>query len=197
MMDLLLRRRQMMMAAEGPLRGYLIHGSPTISGNIMTPTAGGFIYTPEPFDPGDEPWEIVTNTIKVRGNATNGEIFCTVDGDGAFVYGYMWKTITSSSRMVARQYASSNGTSWDLLNNYATAGLIHSSGYADMIVRRNGTSYSFTTRTTTRSTTLATPPLFGCHIAFGGGNSTTPTTMDFDLSKTYITIGGKLWWSAI
>ena len=196
MMDLLLRRRQMMMAAEGPLRGYLIHGSPTISGNIMTPTAGGFIYTPEPFDPGDEPWEITTRTTRA-GSAGPGEIICTVGSDGSMVYGYIWKGIKSGSSEVARQYASSNGTSWDLLNNYSTAGLMQTSGAANMHVIRNGTTYSFKTKSTTRSTTLATPPRFGCHIAFGGGSSQTPIPFTFDLSETYITIGGKLWWSAI
>lgn len=184
-------------ASDGPpYHGYLIYGNPTINGTSMTPTAGGFIYTTVPFDPGSSPWEIHCRVTR-HGTSSSGDMICTVADDGGQWLGYRWKTTKSGSTGVIRIYASSNGTSWDLLNNYSVAGLYASSGSWNSVAFRNGTTYSFQSKSTVRTATLSTPPLFGCHIAFGGGYDASPCNLSFDLTEAKIYIDGKLYWSAI
>lgn len=204
MMDLLLRRRQMMLAAEGPLRGYLVNGTPTFNGNIMTPAAPrGFIYTPEAFDPGDGvSWAIETRII-LNTNIAWRDFVSFVNADGSVVRAFACQQHTNVGARRYGLYASNNGTSWNILSN-SPYGTMYPGTWRKFRIECTYVSGSYSYRMGypdnsdwTSTQTRSAHPTYGLRVAFGGGFNDNAIDGNIDLSYCKIFIDGVLWWSAL
>lgn len=203
-----LYRRRMMMSAQGtPVPGvnYLISGSPTIVGNIMTLDGSAtrtFIYTKERFTPGSSDWSIETK-IRLHSPHTNYcDVIAAVTDNGERKYQITVEGSKSGSGLQFNTYASSNGTSWNLINAKASFAigvtdvwryvkLEKASGKLAAYQKSEGGSWA------TLGTSNYTYTGVDAKIAFGGGFANNCMNADIDLSETKIYIAGQLWWSAI
>lgn len=204
MMDLLLRRRQMMLAAEpGPELNYLISGSPTIVNGILTPASPrGFIYTKDAFNPGaGVSWTIQTKAILNVHNLAWRDFFGFVKADGSQVQALAVETSDTNGRYGL--YASNNGTSWNVRSNnprgYFYAGTWR---IFQLVCTYSSSRYNYKmgfpeTGDWTSVAAVSSHPTYGLHVAFGGGYSNNALDGQFDLSETKIFINDALWWSAL
>lgn len=193
-----------MMAAEGPLRGYLINGTPTINGGIMSLTGQSernFIYTNEAFAPGSADFTIQTS-VRYNSFIDYRDVFASVNPDGSRLYSIALRGVISNNQISNRLYLSSNGTSWDKMNGARRVNTNVTGVWRDIkvervsdvfrvYIRNRGGSWAHSNQNTVTGIT------FNSQIAFGGGFANGEIDGDIDLSMTFITIGGKLWWSAI
>lgn len=205
MMDLLLRRRQMMLAAEpGPELNYLISGSPTIAGGIMSLTgqsARDFIYTKEAFAPGSADFTIQTS-VRYNSFLDYRDVFASVNADGSRLYSIALQGVIANELLSNRLYLSSNGTSWNKMNGTRRVNTGITGAWRDIKVERASNVYRVYIRSrggewSYSGSSTVTGITYNCRIAFGGGFANVEIDGDIDLAETKIYIGGALWWSAI
>lgn len=205
MMDILLRRRQMMLAAEpAPAANYRISGSPTIANGIMSLTgqsARNFIYTNESFAPGSADFTIQTS-VRYNSFISYCDVFASVNDDGSRLYSIVLQGVVSSGSLSNRLYLSSNGTSWNKMNGTRRANTSVTGEWRDFKVERVNNVYRVYIRArggewTYSSQSTVTGITFNSPIAFGGGFANGEIDGDIDLAETKIYIDGSLWWSAI
>lgn len=187
-----------------PVSNYLIVGSPTINGNIMIPdtSARGFIYTNKAFDPGTKGWVIQTK-MKLKTAIAWRDIIASVDSDGASKYSIVVEFNTGNNNQRYTMYLSGNGTSWNIANN-STPGTFPLNEWMvfQFVCTRSGSNYVYKmgfpeTPSWTSNLSKTSHPLYGRHIAFGGGFAGTSPDCEIDLSETKIWIDGDLWWEAV
>lgn len=183
---------------------YLVYGSPTINGTSYSPdkTARGFIYTDTPFDPGTYGWVIQTR-LKINTAAAWKDIIASVDVSGNSARSITCQTNTNSSNRGYGLYMSSNGTSWNVLNNQPTGVFPTGTWYTFQVVcTRSSSNYLYKmgfpdTGSWTGQQQRTTHPVYGKYISFGAGYANLGIDAEFDLSYTKIWINGNLWWEAI
>lgn len=195
----------MMLAAEpGPELNYLISGSPTIAGGIMSLTgqsARNFIYTKEAFAPGSADFSIETS-VRYNSFISYRDVLASVNADGSRLYSIALQGFVSSGSLSNRLYLSSNGTSWNKMNGTRHVGTGVTGEWRDIKVERasnvfrvyirvRGGEWAYNGQSTVTGITFNSP------IAFGGGFANGEIDGDIDLAETKIYIGGALWWSAI
>ena len=192
----------MLEGAVAPPVNYLVYGSPTISGNTYTPdlNAKGFIYTNQPFNPGESEW-IIQTKIKINNGVAWRDIIASVDISGNRQYSIVVQTSNTSGGYGL--YMSSNGTSWNIASNNPSGTISLATWRVFQIVcTRSGSNYVYKMGfpelgTWTANRILAAHPIFGKYISFGGGFSSVGLDCDIDLTETKIWVGGNLWWEAI
>jgi len=187
--------------ANPVITGYTSVGTPTIADNIFTPSANGYIKTPQAFSPGDASWKLV---IKVKTSNLTGvfqNMFRATDAEDA-----ARKALLCQNTNTAGQhnfYMSSDNSNYDIMNNKFF--LVPTSTDLFFEVAYNG-SDTYTVKTssdgetwTTNVTVTSNKKVYsGSQIAFGGPNSTTTPyggLIYLDCLKIYI--DGELWWQAV
>ena len=194
------RRRLMKALAKefGPLTGYSIYGSPTISNGMMTLNSvlSGII-TPEPFSPGAYPWEIQTRVLYEFTRYAYFLVSCLGDGTEAKGVG-----MQMDNGNTIRFLISTNGTSWNVGSNTGTTRTYPADTWVWIKVGWDGRKYyhSFSTdnenwSTNTRSN--STPVYPGNYILFGEGSSVRYSHSTWDLNNTRIYINNRLWWKPL
>lgn len=189
------RRRLMKALAKdfGPLTGYSIYGSPTISSGMMTLNSyQSGIITPEPFSPGANPWEIQTRILYKFTRYAYIFRSCTSEGVGTFSVG-----MQMDNGNTMRFIYSTNGTSWvssrGVTNTYTLDSWIW------IKVGWNGSRYyhKFSldgVNWTENSSAGATAINQGSYILFGEPESNRYSQSTWDLNNTRIYINNRIWW---
>lgn len=183
---------------------YLIFGNPTINGTSYIPdtSAKGFIYTDQPFDPGTNGW-IIQTKIKINTSTAYKDIISSVNSNGDRQYSITAQFNEENQNRTYALYLSSNGTSWGLSGGNPIGTMTAGTWRVFQIVcTRSGSNYLYKMGYPELSLwsgnlTKNTHPLYGSHIAFGGGFAASSPDCEIDLSETKIWIDGVLWWEAI
>lgn len=184
------RRRALMTEQEsGPIVGYETVGSPTISGDTMTPSADSWVRTPVVFAPGNKSWEIIFRLKKKLSSGYQN----LISGAGILIQ-------NETGNYKCKLYLA-HGSSFDIVNG----GLLRQptqNQWTYFRIKFDGSKYTYgisTDGVTYSDVTQSSASTIrgGGKISFGiKASNTSAVQADYDLSKMQIWIGGKLWWKA-
>ena len=188
MNSILRRRRALMAQGESYLTGYSIVGNPTITNNVMTPNATGWITTPAAFLPGDKPWEIIFKIKKTSNSSYQNLLTAT---------GLLLQQVSGQNNAEWYVTASSLGDIAHLSRNFPVNqnlwckmsfnGSVYSIGTSS-----DGISYSNVTKSSALAIKQSSAVIFGAK-----SSNTSAVQAEYDLTQMQITIDGKLWWKAV
>lgn len=204
--SLLMRRREMVKKSGELVENFVRVGNPTIENGIMTASPTSWIETPQPFNPGNDPWELTfkifrpsipatreavcaspgvslytpyqSASVKVAFYSSTGTIVEGVDGFSVPAGGWRWLRMVFAGSSTGYDYGwSADGVTYTYLGNVNTP----FTGYRNSKYK------------------TATPIAAG---VFGLGSCTRArwdssaykSYSQFDLTETVIKINGSVWW---
>lgn len=185
-------------------------GTPSISGNVLTPGDSGMIRTNRVFSPGSSPW-------KIRAGFTTGtlsayqDVIGSTDSSGASQRSALMEGAWYSDQGVYRigAYLSGNGTNWNINQGTVVNELVSNTTYL-VEIEFTGTQYTIRSSTddgatwTPISTSGSWPSAINSTTAIKGGyylgvglkrNGYWQGTID--LAKVKVWVNGTLWWSPV
>lgn len=183
---------------SGVYVGYESIGTPSITGNILTPSSNGSVRTNHVFSPGTSPWKIqVGFTYTGGGSSTYMDVFgsCTSSGTNE-------RVMLLEKSVGFGVFLSSGTSSW----NIAQAVMVFSATnnatylfeleYTGAEYRRRYSTDNGSTWSEYSSVSSTTAIAGGYYVGFGiSRNGILDGTID--LSKCKIWIDGDLWWKAV
>lgn len=171
-------------------------GDPQIENGILTSSSGGWIETPESFNPGSNPWELTVklkrpsipgaeevflqgNGIRLRSNwqSANAALYLYSDS-GTIVSGSDQKSVPAGEWRWLKVVFAGDATGYDYGVSTDGVTFTYISGNTVPFKDYRGSAYK-----------TATPVKAGS-IAIGSSNS----IAKFDLRETEIKINGQTWW---
>lgn len=186
------------------LTGYTEIGSPTITDNILTVGEGKFITCNQPFEPSNEPWEVICKYQRTETFGSYTDVIGSVDSTGASIRGFLLEYSNGPGTNGAI-YCSSNSTSWDITTQQTVDTIPDAlNTWVWVSVAFTGTAYVFKTSTdgetwTTQKTISSTTPIYdetGASVGFGLKRSGW-IRGKIDLTGCMIYKNGNLWWKAV
>lgn len=184
------------------LTGWTAVGNPDIVGNVLTPSAGNFVKTPEVFSPNGAPWKFRIGFTPGAGASGFFDLFATVNEADATEKGLMWQGTNATGTYKGSLYSSSNGSSYNV-----TSGSPKFEAPSACILEIEYTGSSYTGRASIDGganwTPLTSPVASttairdGCYIGIGAKGSGGPFHGTIDLSECAVWIDGALWWKAV
>lgn len=101
--------------------GYVEVGSPSISGEVLTPGSSGSVRSPQVFSPGNYKWKLRVGFTTGSTVNTYQDVAGTVNSSGASQRGFLLENAYYSQGQFANKalmgaYISSNGSSWDIIS---------------------------------------------------------------------------------
>lgn len=187
-------------------------GTPSISGNVLTPGNSGMIRTNRVFSPGSSPWKIrVGFTTSTFESGVMQDVLGSTDSSGSSQRGILMECAWYSDPGVTRAgaFLSGNGTSWDIVQGTLSNELAFNTTYL-VEIEYTGSQYTIRSSTddgttwTTISTSGSWPSAINSTTAIKGGyylavglkrNGYWQGTID--LSKVKVWVNGTLWWSPV
>lgn len=192
--------------SQGHYVGYLTYGTPSISNNVLTPSADGYVKTSMPLDFGNNSWAIRLKLHTISAVAAEyGNVLSSIAAEGDNVTAKMItiQNVSGGNGKSNTLWLSSDGSNWNI-SSAQTFNLELNTDYYLEIAFDGTNSYTVKSSTdgstwTTQKTVTSSNKLHsGAYLAFG---ATTATTGAYggtiDLSEAKIFVNGNLWWTAV
>lgn len=181
------------MLGDDYIANFTAVGDPQIENGILTSSSGGWIETPEAFDPGSNPWEL---TVKVRHPTTFGgrEIISQSSG-------LKFETVWQSSKVITTFKTNTgdfaiSGTKYALSDQWVWFKVVFNGSVYDEGISTDGLTFSWSGggsspfSGTIPSAQKTSEPIKAGTLSIGSQNS----VAKFDLRETEIKINGQTWW---